>query len=90
MRQYIIAGNWKMNKTVSESVQLAKDIVEAVKDVKKTEVVIAPTYLAAAKVADVIKGTNVKLAIQDIHWRTRAHTRVRFPLTWSRKSVLNT
>ena len=38
MRQYIIAGNWKMNKTVSESVQLAKDIVEAVKDVKKTEV----------------------------------------------------
>ena len=27
MRQYIIAGNWKMNKTVSESVQLAKDIV---------------------------------------------------------------
>ena len=69
MRQYIIAGNWKMNKTVSESVQLAKDIVEAVKDVKKTEVVIAPTYLAAAKVADVVKGTNVKLAIQDIHWK---------------------
>ncbi len=69
MRQYIIAGNWKMNKTVSESVQLAKDIVEAVKDVKKTEVVIAPTYLAAAKVADVIKGSNVKLAIQDIHWK---------------------
>ena len=69
MRQYIIAGNWKMNKTVSESIQLAKDIVEAVKDVKKTEVVIAPTYLAAAKVADIIKGTNVKLAIQDIHWK---------------------
>ena len=69
MRQYIIAGNWKMNKTVSESVELAKAIVEAVKDVKKTEVVIAPTYLAAAKVADVIKGTNVKLAIQDIHWK---------------------
>ncbi len=68
MRQYIIAGNWKMNKTVSESVQLAKDIVAAVKNVKKTEVVIAPTYLAAAKVADVVKGTNVKLAIQDIHW----------------------
>lgn len=69
MRQYIIAGNWKMNKTVSESVALAQGIVEAVKDIKKTEVVIAPTYLAAAKVADVVKGTNVKLAIQDIHWK---------------------
>lgn len=69
MRQYIIAGNWKMNKTVSESIVLAQGIVEAVKDIKKTEVVIAPTYLAAAKVADVVKGTNVKLAIQDIHWK---------------------
>ena len=69
MRQYIIAGNWKMNKTVSESVTLAQGIVAAVKNIKKTEVVIAPTFLAAAKVADVVKGTNVKLALQDIHWK---------------------
>lgn len=69
MRQYIIAGNWKMNKTVSESVILAKQIVDAVKDIKNTEVVIAPTFLAAAKVADVVKGTNVKLAVQDVHWK---------------------
>ncbi|MDR1760371.1 MAG: triose-phosphate isomerase [Fibrobacter sp.] len=68
MRQYIIAGNWKMNKTVSESVKLAQEIVQQVKDIKKTEVVIAPTFLAAAKVADVIKGTNVKLAVQDVHY----------------------
>ncbi|HHX14905.1 MAG TPA: triose-phosphate isomerase, partial [Fibrobacter sp.] len=61
MRKYIIAGNWKMNKNVSESVALAKEIVEAVKNIKKTEVVIAPTFLAAAKVGDVVKGTNVKL-----------------------------
>ncbi len=69
MRQYIIAGNWKMNKTVSESVALAQSIVAAVKDIKKVEVVIAPTYLACAKVADVVKGTNVKLAVQDVHWK---------------------
>lgn len=69
MRKYIIAGNWKMNKNVSESVALAKEIVEAVKNIKKTEVVIAPTFLAAAKVGDVVKGTNVKLAVQDIHWK---------------------
>jgi len=69
MRKYIIAGNWKMNKTVSESVALAQSIVAAVKDIKKVEVVIAPTFLAAAKVADVVKGTNVKLAVQDIHWK---------------------
>ena len=71
MRQYIIAGNWKMNKTVSESVALAEGIVNIAKDIKKTEIVIAPTYLAAAKVADIVKGTNVKLAVQDIHWKER-------------------
>lgn len=68
MRKIIIAGNWKMNKTVTESVELAKDVVEAVKDIKNVVVAIAPTNLAAAKVADVVKGTNVKLALQDIHW----------------------
>ncbi|MCL2283955.1 MAG: triose-phosphate isomerase [Fibromonadales bacterium] len=69
MRSYIIAGNWKMNKTVAESVALAKEIVEKTKGISKAEVVIAPTYLAVAKVADVIKGSNVKLAVQDIHWK---------------------
>jgi triosephosphate isomerase (TIM) len=68
MRKIVIAGNWKMNKSVAESVELAKGMVEAVKDCKNVVVAIAPTYLAAAKVADVVKGTNVKLAVQDIHW----------------------
>ncbi|MCL2100332.1 MAG: triose-phosphate isomerase [Fibromonadales bacterium] len=69
MRSYIIAGNWKMNKTVAESIALAEEIVAKTKGISKAEVVIAPTYLAAAKVADVIKGSNVKLAVQDIHWQ---------------------
>jgi len=68
MRTYIIAGNWKMNKTVAESIALAKEIVAKTKGVSKTEVVIAPTYLAAAKVADIVKDSKVKLAVQDIHW----------------------
>lgn len=69
MRQFIIAGNWKMNLSVDQSVALAKDIVEISKEIKKTSIVIAPTYLALSKVADVIKGSNVKLACQDIHWQ---------------------
>lgn len=56
-----------MNKTVSESVQLAKEVVEAAKDIKNVTVAIAPTYLATAKVADVLQGSNVKLAVQDVH-----------------------
>jgi triosephosphate isomerase len=71
MRKIVVCGNWKMNKTVAESVELAKEIVEAVKDIKNVTVAIAPTFLATAKVADVVKGSNVKLAVQDIHWENQ-------------------
>jgi triosephosphate isomerase len=57
-----------MNKTVAESVKLAADVVAAARDIKNVVVAIAPTYLALAKVAEVVKGSNVKLAAQDVHW----------------------
>ena len=71
MRKIVIAGNWKMNKTVAESVKLAADVVAAAKDIKNVVVAIAPTYLALAKVAEVVKGSNVKLAAQDVHWENQ-------------------
>jgi triosephosphate isomerase len=71
MRKIVIAGNWKMNKTVAESVKLAADVVAAAKNIKNVVVAIAPTYLALAKVAEVINGSNVKLAAQDVHWENQ-------------------
>lgn len=68
MRKTVICGNWKMYKTVQESVQLARDIVEKSKNCNHVTIIIAPTYLATANVAEVIKGTKVKLAVQDIHF----------------------
>ena len=66
MRDIIIAGNWKMNLTVRDSVQLAREVAQAVKGIKKTKVVIAPTTLATAAVAEVIKKSPLQLAVQDI------------------------
>ena len=71
MRKIVIAGNWKMNKSVAESVNLAADVVAAAKGIMNVVVAIAPTFLALAKVADVVKGTNVKLAAQDVHWENQ-------------------
>lgn len=71
MRKIVIAGNWKMNKTVAESVKLATDVVAAAKNINNVVVAIAPTYLALAKVAEVVKGSNVKLAAQDVHWENQ-------------------
>ncbi len=68
MRKIVVCGNWKMNKTVDESVQLAKEVVEAVKGINNVVIGIAPSFLATAKVADVVKGTNVKLVAQDVHF----------------------
>ena len=46
MREWIVAGNWKMHNTIQESVALAKAIVEGVKAIKKGEVVLAPPFTA--------------------------------------------
>jgi len=71
MRKIVIAGNWKMNKTVAESVKLAADVVAAARDIRNVVVAIAPTYLALASVAEVVRGSNVKLAAQDVHWENQ-------------------
>jgi triosephosphate isomerase len=70
MRKKIVAGNWKMNKTVEESARLASDLVAALKpeDSAKADIVICPTYLALDRVAGIVKGTAVKLGAQDVHF----------------------
>ncbi|HLS91378.1 MAG TPA: triose-phosphate isomerase [Limnochordia bacterium] len=69
MRKPIIAGNWKMNKTASEAVRLAKQIkVLVADDVKGTEVVLCPPFTALYPVAEVIKGSGIQLGAQDVFW----------------------
>ncbi|MDT8299427.1 MAG: triose-phosphate isomerase, partial [Spirochaetaceae bacterium] len=64
-RPYLMAGNWKMNKTPSEAVVLA----EAVKNMKKganTRKMVAPSFVCIPAVADVLKGSDVTLAAQNM------------------------
>ena len=68
MRKPIIAGNWKMNKTPSEAAQLVRDLIPLVKDACCDVVVGVPAVNFAA-VAEVIKGTNIKLGAQNMHWK---------------------
>ena len=66
MRQYYIAGNWKMNKTKSEAVELAKSLVSALKD-GKNKYMIAPSFTNLDAVAQVVKGTNIRLGAQNMN-----------------------
>jgi triosephosphate isomerase len=63
-RTYYIAGNWKMHKTRAEAVELAKALVEKLKDGKHTYLV-APSFTCLEAVAPVVKGSNVRLGAQN-------------------------
>jgi triosephosphate isomerase len=71
MREWIVAGNWKMNNSIAESVTLAKAIKEGVAALKKGEVVIAPPFTALFSVAETIKGSNVFLAAQNMYFEDK-------------------
>ena len=62
MRKHIVAGNWKMNTTVAEGVELAKAVVAASAEVPAdVQLIIAPPFTHLYPVAEVVKGTSVGL-----------------------------
>lgn len=67
MRRPIIAGNWKMNKTPAEAEELVKALVPLVADAE-AEVVVCPPFVCLDAVGKVIKGTNIKLGAQNVHF----------------------
>jgi len=68
LRKKIIAGNWKMNKSVAEAGDLASDIKEELADCREADVVLCPPFTALKTVGDVIAQTHIKLGAQNMHW----------------------
>ena len=68
MRTPIIAGNWKMYKTVADTVKYVKEFRVMVKDVADVEIVIAPPFTALHAAAEAARNSNVIVAAQDLHW----------------------
>ena len=60
MRNYYIAGNWKMHKKREEARELARELVKGLEDCGHT-VMIAPPFTALTGVAEIVKGTNILL-----------------------------
>ena len=66
MRKYIVAGNWKMNTTVPQGVELAKAVVEKAKELPaNVELVVAPPFTHLVSVAQALKGSKVALSAQN-------------------------
>ena len=70
LRRKMIAGNWKMHKTVGEAVDLAEEIVMETNGTLN-EVVIFPPFTALETVADAIDGKHVGYGAQDLHWEDK-------------------
>ncbi len=68
MRKPIVAGNWKMNKTVAEAQALVADIKRDLAECSGVDVVVCPPFTALAAVSEAITGSQLDLGAQNMHW----------------------
>lgn len=67
MRKPIIAGNWKLHKTISEARELVQQLKEGVADVSDCEIIVAPVFTVLAALTSEVAGSNLQLAAQNCH-----------------------
>jgi len=65
-RKLLIAGNWKMNKTAAEALDLAQALDRDLGLVKEVEVAVCPPFTALARVSEVLKDSNLRLGAQNM------------------------
>ncbi|MCM8771128.1 MAG: triose-phosphate isomerase [Candidatus Omnitrophica bacterium] len=70
MRKPIIAGNWKMYKTISQAIELANGLKRELYkiDPQDIDIVLCPPFTALTEVAEILTDSNMSLGAQDMHW----------------------
>jgi len=68
MRTPLIAGNWKMYKTVADTAAFVTDLRGLVTSVVGVDIVVAPPFTAVHAAAQAARGTNIGVASQDLYW----------------------
>jgi triosephosphate isomerase len=68
-RKIFIAGNWKMNKTAAEARELCEALKASCAQFSgKVEIAVCPTFTSLTTAVEVLKGSNIKVGAQNIHW----------------------
>jgi triosephosphate isomerase len=70
MRTPLVAGNWKLNKTVAEAKGLVADLLPGLQGINGVEKLLCPPYTALMAVAEMIKGKGIGLGGQNLYWET--------------------
>ncbi len=68
MRKPIIAGNWKMHKTIEQAVALVRDMRRALNEIKGVDRVLCPPFPALAAVSELLQPLDIELGAQNMHW----------------------
>ena len=71
MRKPVIAGNWKLNKTINESAQLVTMLKRLISDTQHVDVVVCPVYTALSTVSEILMDSDIQLGAQDLYWEEK-------------------
>jgi triosephosphate isomerase (TIM) len=65
-RKLIIAGNWKMNKSVAEGLALVQDFKRELANIKEVDIVVCPPFTALSEISKLILDSNIRLGAQNM------------------------
>ncbi len=68
MRVPLVAGNWKLNKTVAEARWLVEEMLPGLQAIPSVENLICPPFMALPAVAEMLKDTNIAVGGQNVYW----------------------
>jgi triosephosphate isomerase len=71
MRKPILAGNWKMNLTIAESIDFVRSIRRGLNEVRGVDRVLCPPFTALATLKDLLSATEIGLGAQNMHWEDK-------------------
>jgi len=75
MRKPLVAGNWKMNKTVEQARALVTELLPGLQRIESVERVLCPPFTSLMPVSVMLIGTGIGIGAQDMHWEeTGAYT----------------
>ena len=71
MRIPMIAGNWKMNTTVSEAIALVNEMRQPLDEIDGVDKVVCPPFVSLAAVYGAVKGSSVRLGAQNLYFKEK-------------------
>lgn len=67
-RRPMVAGNWKMNKTLGETAELLKALKPQLQNIDSVDLVVCPPFIDLPLTKDILVGSNIKVGAQNMHW----------------------